>query len=68
MNTRHRRILHVAAAQMGAVTALGVVFALARLVFWIGYLIAPIARAPGMAATFAATLSALAAAAWFWVH
>ena len=29
------------------------VFALARLVFWGGYLLGPLARAPGMAATFA---------------
>ena len=58
----------VTAARMGEVTALGVVFAAARLVFWIGYLIAPIGRAAGMAATLVATLSALGAAAWFWVH
>ena len=58
----------VTSARMGEVTALGVVFAAARLVFWIGYLIAPIVRATGMAATLAATLSALVAAAWFWVH
>ena len=58
----------VTGARMREVTALGVVFAAARLVFWIGYLIAPIGRAPGMAATLVATLSALGAAAWFWVH
>ncbi|MCC6720474.1 MAG: MAPEG family protein [Acetobacteraceae bacterium] len=54
--------------RMGQVTALGAVFALARLVFWLGYLAAPLGRAFGMAATLTATLAALAAAAWFWVH
>lgn len=58
----------VTGARMGEVTALGGVFAGARLVFWVGYLIAPIGRAVGMAGTLVATLSALVAAAWFWVH
>ena len=58
----------ITGARMGEVTALGVVFAAARLVFWVGYLIAPIGRAVGMAGTLVATLSALVAAAWFWVH
>ncbi len=58
----------VTAARMGEVVALGAVFALARLMFWIGYLAAPIGRAPGMAATLVCTLSALAAAVWFWVY
>ena len=40
------------AARMAEVLALALVFALARLVFWAGYLISPVMRAPGMAASF----------------
>jgi len=58
----------VPAPRIAEVMALGVVFAIARLVFWLGYLIAPVGRAFGMAATLAATLGALAAAIWFWLH
>jgi hypothetical protein len=58
----------VSAAQMPAVLAAAVVFALARLVFWAGYLVAPMARAPGMAATMAVVLATLMAAAWKWLH
>ncbi len=47
--------------QTPAVLALAVLFALARLVFWGGYLLHPLARAPGMAATLAATAGALLA-------
>jgi uncharacterized membrane protein YecN with MAPEG domain len=39
--------------RMTEVVALGVVFGVARLVFWVGYLRAPLLRAPGMTATFA---------------
>jgi uncharacterized membrane protein YecN with MAPEG domain len=52
--------------QVPGVVALGLVFGVARLVFWGGYLIGPLLRAPGMAATFAVNLSALAAAVWVW--
>jgi hypothetical protein len=55
------------AVDMPGVLALGPVFALARLVFWAGYLLAPIARAPGMAATGAVNVATLFAAAWFWL-
>ncbi len=53
-------------AHMPGVMALGVVFAVSRLAFWAGYLVAPIGRSFGMAATLAATAGALggAAAAW----
>lgn len=56
------------AAAMPPLLALGAVFALARLAFWIGYLITPILRAPGMAASFAANIAAGAGAfhAWLW--
>jgi len=55
------------AARMPEVIALALVFAAARLVFWLGYLGGPVLRAPGMAATFAAVTAALAGAAWVWL-
>ncbi len=57
----------VPAERMAEVTALGVVFALSRLVFWAGYLAAPVTRAPGMAGTIVTTIATLAAATWFWL-
>jgi uncharacterized membrane protein YecN with MAPEG domain len=53
--------------QMGSITALGFVFAMARLVFWAGYLRAPLFRAPGMAATAGCTVAALVTAIWVWL-
>lgn len=55
------------AQRMPDVLALAIVFAAARLVFWLGYLTRPILRAPGMAATFAASSATLAAAIWVWL-
>jgi hypothetical protein len=46
----------VGAARVPEVVALGVVFGVARLVFWLGYLLAPLLRAPGMTATFAVSV------------
>lgn len=54
--------------RLAEVLALGVVFALARLLFWGGYLAGPLARAPGMAATLVLNLATLAAAVWFWLN
>ncbi len=51
---------------MRFVVAAGLVFALARLVFWAGYMLGPVVRAPGMAATFAINISTLIAAIWVW--
>jgi uncharacterized membrane protein YecN with MAPEG domain len=48
------------------VVALGLVFGVARLVFWGGYLMGPLLRAPGMAATFAVNLATFAAAVRVW--
>ena len=53
--------------RMPQVLALPLVFALARLVFWAGYLVTPMLRGPGMAASFAATLCALVWAIAVWV-
>jgi uncharacterized membrane protein YecN with MAPEG domain len=58
----------VPGAQMPDVVALGICFAVARLVFWLGYLAAPLARAPGMAASFACNAACLVAAAWNWLN
>jgi hypothetical protein len=55
------------ASRMPGVLALAGTFACARIVFWGGYLSAPIARAPGMAATALVNLAALVTAAWFWL-
>jgi MAPEG family len=52
--------------RMPGVVALGLVFGVARLVFWGGYLMGPLLRAPGMAATFAVNVATYAAAAWVW--
>jgi uncharacterized membrane protein YecN with MAPEG domain len=51
---------------MPGVTALGLVFGVARLVFWGGYLMGPLLRAPGMAATFAVNVATFATAVWVW--
>jgi uncharacterized membrane protein YecN with MAPEG domain len=56
-----------APVRMGMVVALGLTFAVARIAFWIGYLRAPLLRAPGMAATFLVTIVALVGALWAWV-
>jgi uncharacterized MAPEG superfamily protein len=58
----------VPGARMADVIALGLVFAGARLLFWLGYLAAPAGRAFGMAATLMVTLGTLGAAAWVWVR
>jgi hypothetical protein len=55
------------AARMPEVIAMALIFAAARLVFWLGYLCGPMLRAPGMAATFAAVTAALAGAAFVWL-
>ncbi|HEY2621614.1 MAG TPA: MAPEG family protein [Acetobacteraceae bacterium] len=51
---------------MRFVVSAGIVFALARLAFWAGYLLGPMVRAPGMAATFAINFATLTAAIWVW--
>jgi uncharacterized MAPEG superfamily protein len=53
-------------AQMPAVVALAIVFTVARVVFWAGYLVTPIGRGPGMAATVVATAGSLGGAAVVW--
>ena len=56
------------AARTGEATAAGVVFAGARVLFWLGYLLTPVGRAFGMAGTLVITLGTLAAAIWVWLH
>lgn len=58
----------VSGRRMPEVLALGVVFGAARLAFWAGYLLAPLARAPGMVATVCCNAAALLAAAWIWLE
>jgi len=57
----------VRADKMGQVVALALLFTLARLAFWIGYLAGTRLRAPGMVATFATNVVTLVAAAWIWL-
>ncbi|MSO91477.1 MAG: MAPEG family protein [Acetobacteraceae bacterium] len=52
---------------MPQVIALALVFAAARLVFWLGYLVRPVLRAPGMAASFATVTATLIGAVWAWL-
>ncbi len=53
-------------AWMPFVVAAGVVFGLARLMFWAGYLLGPLWRAPGMAAGFLINVATLVAAIGVW--
>lgn len=50
--------------QMQLVAAAAIVFVVARLVFWIGYRIDPLYRAPGFAATAYLNLGLLGGALW----
>jgi uncharacterized MAPEG superfamily protein len=52
---------------MRQVVALALVFALARVAFWIGYLLGARLRAPGMAVTLAVNVVTLAAAMRAWL-
>ncbi|MFQ3623655.1 MAG: MAPEG family protein [Acetobacteraceae bacterium] len=54
------------AASGAEMFALGIVFALARLVFWAGYALHPLARAPGMGATALVCLGTLCWAGLGW--
>jgi uncharacterized membrane protein YecN with MAPEG domain len=56
----------VAPGWMRHVVSAGLTFAVARLVFWAGYLQGPATRAPGMAATFAVNVATLLAAIVVW--
>lgn len=47
-----------------ALSAAAIVFATARVAFWVGYRLHPLWRAPGMAATFYLNLGLAAAALW----
>lgn len=48
--------------------ALGVNFAVARLLFWLGYLVSPPLRSLGFAATFYPTCVGLGWSAWIWLN
>jgi hypothetical protein len=52
------------AGQMPVIAAAAIVFTLARVVFWVGYRIHPLYRAPGFAATAYLNLGLLIAALW----
>jgi uncharacterized membrane protein YecN with MAPEG domain len=52
---------------MPGVVSAGIVFAIARLLFWAGYARSAPLRAPGMAATFTIGCATIASAAWVWL-
>lgn len=54
------------AARMPSIVAAGIVFAAARLAFWAGYLLGPLWRAPGMAASCAINVATLVTAIRLW--
>ena len=58
----------VRGGRMAQVVALGLVFALARLVFWLGYLRHPVPRAAGMAPSFAISIVTLVSAVMVWMR
>jgi MAPEG family protein len=55
-------------AWMRFVVAAGLTFGLARLVFWAGYLLGPLLRAPGMAASFVVNVATVLAAGFVWLR
>jgi uncharacterized membrane protein YecN with MAPEG domain len=57
----------IPAGSMRYVVAAALTFAAARLVFWAGYALGPLTRAPGMAATFAVNIGTLLAAILVWL-
>ena len=54
------------AGWMPSVVAAGLVFGLARLAFWGGYMVGPLGRSPGMAATYAINVVTLVSAVSVW--
>ena len=54
------------AGWMPSLVAAGLVFGLARMVFWGGYLVGPLGRSPGMAATYAVNVATLVTAVRIW--
>jgi len=50
---------------LNLIAAAAIVFTVARIVFWIGYRIHPLYRAPGFAATAYLNIGLLATALWF---
>lgn len=57
----------VEARLMPQVVALALVFAAARLLFWVSYLANPLIRGPGMGAGFAVNFAAVGGAIWAWM-
>lgn len=52
---------------MPGIVSAGIVWAVARLIFWVGYARSPVLRAPGMLATFAIGCATVLAACWTWL-
>ena len=56
------------AHKLSVVPAVTITFVIARLVFWVGYRIHPLYRAPGFSSTAYLNLGMLAASIWLWVR
>ena len=53
---------------LSVVPATAITFVIARLVFWFGYRIHPLYRAPGFSSTFYLNLGMLVASLWLWLR
>lgn len=53
---------------LSVIPAVTITFVVARLVFWIGYRIHPLYRAPGFSSTAYLNLGMLLTALWFWLR
>ncbi len=53
---------------LSVIPAVAVTFVIARLVFWIGYRIHPLYRAPGFSSTAYLNLGILVATVWLWLR
>ena len=56
------------AERLSFVPAAAITFVIARIVFWIGYRIHPLYRAPGFSSTAYLNLGMMVAVLWFWLR
>ena len=56
------------ARSLSVIPAVTITFVIARLVFWFGYRIHPLYRAPGFSSTAYLNLGILLASLWFWLR
>ena len=58
----------IPADQMSFAPAVAITFVIARIVFWIGYRIHPLYRAPGFSSTAYLNLGMIVAVLWMWLR